>query len=74
MELEIINKLYLELSQIATAKTAKELEMDGDLLACYRAFCQESSPWSKAEAKRLLKKRFGKEPSQGPWRHGIQRR
>jgi len=28
MELETINKLYLELSQIATAKTARELTMD----------------------------------------------
>lgn len=27
MELETINKLYLELSQIATAKTAREVEM-----------------------------------------------
>lgn len=31
MELEIINKLYLELSQFATAKTARELELE-DLL------------------------------------------
>jgi hypothetical protein len=31
MELEIVNKLYLELSQIATAKTARELELE-DLL------------------------------------------
>ncbi len=28
MELEIINKLYLELSQIATAKTKRELELE----------------------------------------------
>ena len=28
MELEIINKLYLELSQIATAKTKQELELE----------------------------------------------
>jgi hypothetical protein len=28
MELETINKLYLELSQIATAKTSKDLELD----------------------------------------------
>lgn len=27
MELEIINKLYLELSQVATARTAREEEM-----------------------------------------------
>lgn len=31
MELETINKLYLELSQVATAKTARELELE-DLL------------------------------------------
>lgn len=28
MELETINKLYLELSQIATAKTARELKLE----------------------------------------------
>jgi len=28
MELETINKLYLELSQIATAKTRRELELE----------------------------------------------
>ena len=28
MELETINKLYLELSQIATAKTAREIELE----------------------------------------------
>lgn len=27
MELEIVNKLYLELSQVATATTARELEL-----------------------------------------------
>ena len=27
MELEIINKLFLELSQVATAQTAKEIEL-----------------------------------------------
>lgn len=31
MELEIINKLYLELSQVATAKTAKEIELEIEL-------------------------------------------
>ena len=38
MELEIINKLYLELSQIATAKTKRELELE-ELLrsACHIA-------------------------------------
>lgn len=28
MELETVNKLYLELSQFATAKTAKDAELD----------------------------------------------
>ena len=28
MQLETINKLYLELSQVATAKTSKDLELD----------------------------------------------
>lgn len=32
MELETINKLYLELSQIATAKTAREIELEGKIL------------------------------------------
>lgn len=32
MELETINKLYLELSQIATAKTAKEMALEKDVL------------------------------------------
>ncbi len=31
MELEAINKLYLELSQIATAKTAKEIALENRL-------------------------------------------
>ncbi len=31
MQLEIINKLFLELSQIATATTAKELAMQREL-------------------------------------------
>ena len=31
MELQTINRLYLELSQVATATTAKELELQGDL-------------------------------------------
>lgn len=28
MELEIINKLFLELSQVSTAKTAKEIQLE----------------------------------------------
>lgn len=39
MELETINKLYLELSQIATAKTARELELE-DLLTSARAIAE----------------------------------
>lgn len=47
MELEIINKLYLELSQVATAKTKRELELE-DLLTSVRAVCQrkgEQTSW-----------------------------
>ena len=36
MELETVNKLYLELSQVATAKTARELELE-DLLCSAHA-------------------------------------
>jgi hypothetical protein len=39
MELETINKLYLELSQIATAKTARELELE-DFLVSARCIAQ----------------------------------
>ncbi len=35
MDLEIINKLYLELSQVATAKTARELELESALRGLY---------------------------------------
>lgn len=35
MDLEIINKLYLELSQIATAKTARELVLESALRGLY---------------------------------------
>lgn len=31
MQLDTINKLYLELSQVATARTARELEMEAKL-------------------------------------------
>lgn len=40
MELEIINKLFLELSQVATAKTAKELALEDKLERC-RIFVAE---------------------------------
>lgn len=37
----------------------REIEkMDGELMACYRAFCKTSSPFVKSEAKSILKKRF----------------
>ncbi len=39
MELETVNKLYLELSQIATAKTGRELELE-DLLISARCIAQ----------------------------------
>lgn len=49
MELEIINKLYLELSQIATAKTARELELE-DLLVSAHAIAKrkgEDVDWER---------------------------
>lgn len=41
MELETVNKLYLELSQVTTAKTARELELE-DLLISARAIAQRN--------------------------------
>lgn len=41
MELETVNKLFLELSQVATAKTKRELELE-DLLSSARAIAQRS--------------------------------
>lgn len=32
MELETVNKLFLELSQFATAKTARELQLEADAI------------------------------------------
>ena len=49
MELETVNKLYLELSQIATAKTARELELE-DLLISARAIAErkgEDVAWER---------------------------
>lgn len=49
MELETVNKLYLELSQIATAKTARELELE-DLLISARAIAErkgEGTAWER---------------------------
>jgi len=52
MELETVNKLYLELSQIATAKTARELQLE-DLLTSARAIAQRSgaeTAWDRFDA------------------------
>ena len=53
MELEIINKLFLELSQIATAKTARELELE-DLLISVRCIAQrkgDCTAWERLDAR-----------------------
>lgn len=49
MELETINKLYLELSQIATAKTKRELELEALIRsACAIAErCGEDTHWGR---------------------------
>ena len=47
MELEIINKLFLELSQVATATTKRELDL-------YRALKDEIDEDSRPEAKGLV--------------------
>jgi len=44
MELETLNKLYLELSQVATAKTARELELE-DLLISARAIAERKGEY-----------------------------
>lgn len=41
MQLKTINKLYLELSQVATAKTAREIELE-DLLTSARCIAQRN--------------------------------
>lgn len=49
MELETINRLYLELSQFATAKTARELELE-DLLISANAIAQrrgKDTAWAR---------------------------
>lgn len=49
MELEVINKLFLELSQIATAKTKRELELE-DLLrsaCCIAERKGEGTHWKR---------------------------
>jgi hypothetical protein len=53
MELEIINKLFLELSQIATAKTRRELDMEARLKraadVCYQLCLQIESSGASPE-------------------------
>ena len=47
MELEIINKLFLELSQVATAKTLRELQLE-ELLESARCIAErrgENTAW-----------------------------
>lgn len=53
MELEAINRLYLELSQFATAKTAREIELE-DLLTSARCICQRKgadTAWERFDAR-----------------------
>lgn len=52
MELEIVNKLYLELSQFATARTARELELE-ELLRSARVIAQregDGTHWLRFDA------------------------
>lgn len=44
MQLETINRLYLELSQFATAQTSKELALRGQLDAVDQALWPEGKP------------------------------
>lgn len=60
MNLETVNKLYLELSQVATAKTARELELE-DLLTSARAIAErkgELTHWERF-SERLAKAGIG---------------
>lgn len=53
MQLETVNKLYLELSQVATAKTERELELE-DLLTSARAIAQRQgadTAWERFDAR-----------------------
>jgi hypothetical protein len=53
MQLETVNKLFLELSQITTAKTARELELE-DLLSSARAIAQREgadTAWARFDAR-----------------------
>ena len=60
MELETINKLYLELSQVATVKTSRELELE-DLLTSARCIAQRQglkTAWKRFD-ERLQKAGIG---------------
>lgn len=51
MQLEMVDKLYLELSQVTTAKTKRQLDME-DLLTSVRAIAQrsgESTAWERLD-------------------------
>lgn len=53
MQLEMINKLFLELSQVATAKTARECLLE-DVLVSVRTIAQrhgENTAWATLDAK-----------------------
>jgi hypothetical protein len=53
MQLETVNKLYLELSQFATAKTARELELEC-LLESARIIARrrgEQTAWDRFDAR-----------------------
>lgn len=53
MELETINKLFLELSQFATAKTKRELELE-DLLTSARCIAEregKETHWKRFDAR-----------------------
>lgn len=53
MELETVNKLFLELSQFATAKTARELKLEADAIDEDKAnvlnvlMCDHEKGWGK---------------------------
>lgn len=53
MELETVNKLYLELSQIATAKTARELELEDVLRSAHAIAARngEDTAWERFAAR-----------------------
>ena len=61
MELETINRLYLELSQFTTAKTAREIELE-DLLISARAIAEREgrdTAWARF-SKRLFDAGIGR--------------